>query len=89
MGLHGTMEERGTIFLRHGRHCAPVTTGADEDVRATAGQEAGATLVWRYLDSALLRFGWVGLGRPHRSRQVLFFLFFDGPLGVGKDFVGY
>jgi hypothetical protein len=44
-GLHGTVEERGSIFLRHGRLCTPVTMGADGDVRATAGREAGATLI--------------------------------------------
>ena len=42
--LHGAVEERGRIFLRHGAILSGYPS-ADEDVRATAGREAGATFL--------------------------------------------
>ena len=76
--LHGAVGVCGSIFLRHESPLTRATTGADEDVRATADREVGATLGSTSVGPAI--------DPPRfllRLMQPLFFLFLHGPLGVG------
>ena len=65
------LRSKGGWLERWVGHLLQVTTGADEDVRATAGREAGATSgVWRYFGSmALLRKCWRCFGSMALLRE--------------------